>query len=56
MGILSLDAEELIMPKSRSTRQGDLGNTREEFAKQHLIPALKEASHVFQELQKDIFP
>lgn len=49
-------SRELFDHIKRTTRQGDLGNTREEFAKQHLIPALKETSHVFQELQKDIFP
>lgn len=49
-------SRELFDHIKRTTRQGDLGNTREEFAKQHLIPALKGTSHVFQELQKDIFP
>ena len=40
----------------QTTRRGDLGNTREEFAKQHLTPALKNTSHVLHELKEDIFP
>ncbi|MCS1408772.1 MAG: hypothetical protein M2R45_01949 [Verrucomicrobia subdivision 3 bacterium] len=39
----------------RSTHLGHLGNACKEFALQHLVPALKETTSVFQELESDIF-
>ena len=40
----------------KSTRIPYLGNTREEFALEHLVPALKKTESVYQELRDDIFP
>ena len=48
-------SRELFIHIKQTTRRGDLGNTREEFAKQHLVPALKATSHVLQQLGEDIF-
>ncbi len=38
-----------------ATKLQNLGNTREEFALQHLVPALRETPSVYGELRKDVF-
>ena len=48
-------SRELFGHIKKTVRRGDLGNTREEFAKQHLIPALRATSHVLCELEEDVF-
>ncbi len=40
----------------KTTSRGDLGNTRNEFAVEYLVPALKETPDVFEDIQADIFP
>ena len=40
----------------RSTKLGNLGNKREEFALYHLAPALRQTPDVYQELRADVFP
>ena len=48
--------QELFEYILQTTRRSDLGNTREQFAKQYLVPALKETSSVIEELRADVFP
>ena len=38
-----------------ATKLPNLGNTREEFALQHLVPALRETPDVYRELREDVF-
>jgi len=40
----------------KSTKLGNLGNKREEFALYHLAPALRQTPDVYQELRSDVFP
>ncbi len=40
----------------KSTKLGNLGNRREEFALYHLAPALRQTPDVYQELRSDVFP
>ena len=40
----------------KSTRLNNLGNSRGEFAIQHLVPALRDTPAVREELEKDVFP
>ena len=49
---VSRDLFEII---KKSTRISYLGNSREEFALDHLVPALKKTPSVYQELHDDIF-
>ena len=51
--ILSRKLFEIIR---QSTRLPTLGNSREEFVLDHLVPALKKTDSVYQELHDDIFP
>ena len=49
-------SQELLATMRLSTGIANLGNTRAEFAQQHLVPALKQTPAVFQELKEDLFP
>lgn len=49
---VSRDLLEMIR---RVTGLGNLGNNREQFALQFLVPALQETSEVFEELREDVF-
>ena len=40
----------------KATQIHNLGNSRSEFALQHLIPALKQTPEVLRELEEDVFP
>ena len=48
-------SRELFEIIKKSTRISHLGNSREEFALDHLVPALKETPSVYQELHAEIF-
>ena len=48
-------SQELLAVIRRLTGIANLGNTRAEFAQQHLVPALKQTPTVFQELEEDLF-
>ena len=46
---------ELFAAIRQSTSIANLGNSRVEFAQQHLVPALRKTPAVFQELEEDLF-
>lgn len=48
-------SRDLFQYIKKTTRVPNLGNRREEFALQHLVPALQETPYVFQELSGAIF-
>ena len=47
--------QELFASIKTATRLSNLGNSRSEFALQHLVPALKNTPEVLQELEEDLF-
>ena len=47
--------QELLQYIRQQTRLSNLGNTRREFALEHLIPALKETPCIYEELEEVIF-
>ena len=49
-------SRELLEFIRKTTKCGDLGNTRKEFAMEYLVPALKETFDVFEDIRADIFP
>ena len=50
------DVTQALFAKIRkATRLPNLGNTREEFASQHLVPALRATPSVYEELREDVF-
>lgn len=49
-------SQQLLQIIRKSTQLPNLGNRREEFALEHLVPALKLTHSVYQELLDDIFP
>lgn len=50
------DISQQLFAKIRdATKLPNLGNTREQFALQHLVPALRETPEVYAELRKDVF-
>ncbi len=48
-------SRELFEYIKKTTQIPNLGNRRDEFAIQHLVPALKQTPDVLQELEADIF-
>ena len=48
-------SQELLATIRQSTGIANLGNSRIEFAQQHLVPALRQTPLVFQELERDLF-
>ena len=55
-GDLKQITRELFEYIKKTTHIDNLGNSRSEFALQHLVPALKRTSEVLKELEEDIFP
>ena len=50
------DVSRKLFAKIRdATRLPNLGNTREEFVSQHLVPALRKTPSVYEELREDVF-
>jgi len=50
------DVSRKLFEKIRdATRMRNLGNTRDEFASQHLVPALRDTPGVYEELREDVF-
>ena len=49
-------SQELLATIRQSTGIANLGNSRTEFAQQHLVPALKQTPTVLQEIERDLFP
>ena len=52
---IKMISQDLLQYIRESTGIRNLGNSRHEFAIQHLVPALKETASVYQELCEDVF-